>query len=306
VEAGSVLGDVVGPAAAGARMRPAARAALAEVAPLEAADGDVPIGDGIVTLTRVHRFAGEGGIAALADAIRRGDGDAALGVLREDRPDVRWLASDLADAGALAAVGPVRDAVVETVRTVQTAAAAGHAREALAGLGEFRLLCAHRRGPYGVRRWTLEVERWLAAAGVERGGADREWYVGRPLLVTENDRALRLFNGDAGVVVATGADELRVAFDRADGPMLVSPSRVAAVETVYAMTIHKSQGSQFATAAVLLPDATSRLLTRELLYTAVTRAKRQVLVVGTEDAIRAAVARPLARASGLQRRLWGS
>ena len=87
--------------------------------------------------------------------------------------------------------------------------------------------------------------------------------------------------------------------------MYFSPTRLAAVETVYAMTVHKSQGSQFATAAVLLPDPASPILTRELLYTAVTRAQTHLVLAGTEEAVRAAVDRPIARASGLQRRLWG-
>ena len=85
----------------------------------------------------------------------------------------------------------------------------------------------------------------------------------------------------------------------------LSPSRLAAVDTVYAMTVHKSQGSQFDTAAVLLPDASSPILTRELLYTAVTRARERLILVGSEAVLRAAIARPVARASGLRRRLWG-
>jgi exodeoxyribonuclease V alpha subunit len=95
------------------------------------------------------------------------------------------------------------------------------------------------------------------------------------------------------------------AFERSGEVVGFSPSRLGAVDTVYAMTIHKSQGSQFAAAAVLLPDQSSQILTRELLYTAVTRARERLILVGTEEAIRAAVSRPVARASGLRRRLWG-
>jgi exodeoxyribonuclease V alpha subunit len=147
------------------------------------------------------------------------------------------------------------------------------------------------------------LERWLAAE-VPGFGAEGEWYVGRPLLVTENDYGLRLYNGDTGVVVATAAGRPTAAFERRGEIVEFTPSRLGAVETVYAMTIHKSQGSQFDTAAVLLPDPTSQLLTRELLYTAVTRARRRLVLVGTEAAVRAAVARPVARASGLRWRLW--
>jgi exodeoxyribonuclease V alpha subunit len=149
------------------------------------------------------------------------------------------------------------------------------------------------------------VEGWLAS-GIEGFATGGPWYVGRPLLVTENDYSLGLFNGDTGVVVALPGDRVAAMFERRGGLVEVSPTRLAAVDTVYAMTIHKSQGSQFSTVAVVLPDPTSPILTRELLYTAVTRARRRLILVGTEDAVRAAVTRPVARASGLRRWLWNS
>jgi exodeoxyribonuclease V alpha subunit len=106
--------------------------------------------------------------------------------------------------------------------------------------------------------------------------------------------------------VQAASDRLAAAFERSGEIVELSPSRLGAVDTVYAMTIHKSQGSQFATAAVLLPSPASRILTRELLYTAATRAREQLILAGTEEAIRAAVARPVARASGLRERLWNA
>ncbi len=128
--------------------------------------------------------------------------------------------------------------------------------------------------------------------------------MGRPLLVTENDYSLHLYNGDTGVVVTTPGGRTVVAFDRGDQILEVSPTRLAAVDTVYAMTVHKSQGSQFGTVAVVLPGPDSPILTRELLYTAVTRAREHLVVVGTEESITAAVSRPISRASGLRRALW--
>ena len=123
--------------------------------------------------------------------------------------------------------------------------------------------------------------------------------------MTENDYGLRLYNGDTGVVIATESGRVSAAFERRGEVVEFSPSRLAAVDTVYAMTIHKSQGSQFTAAAVLLPDATSPILTQELLYTAVTRARERLILAGTEEAIRSAGSRPVARASGLRWRLWG-
>jgi exodeoxyribonuclease V alpha subunit len=268
IEAGAVLGDIVGPAGEGA--------------------------PGIVVLDRVHRYGGA--IARVAEAIRRGDADAVIEALA----GVTWIPVDAADAGD--ALAPVHDAAVTSARAVIEAASAGAGAEAIEALGAFRVLCAHRRGDHGVTAWTSRIEAWLATE-FSGFGAEGDWYVGRPLLVTENDYGLRLYNGDTGVVIATGPGQVSAAFERGGEVVEFSPTRLAAVETVYAMTVHKSQGSQFDTAAVLLPDPSSPILTRELLYTAVTRARRELILVGTEDAIRAAASRPVARASGLRWRL---
>ena len=142
------------------------------------------------------------------------------------------------------------------------------------------------------------MQGWLAP---DIEDIERRDYVGRPLLVTENDYELGLYNGDTGVIVQRAGARPTAAFERGGELLHFSPLRLGAVDTVYAMTIHKSQGSQFDTAAVLLPAAGSRILTRELLYTAVTRARQELILVGTEEAVRRAVERPVARASGLRR-----
>jgi exodeoxyribonuclease V alpha subunit len=167
-----------------------------------------------------------------------------------------------------------------------------------------RLLCAHRRGPYGVEQWVAQVERWLAAA-VEEFDPTQPWYVGRPVLVTRNDYQLDVRNGDTGVTVVDDDGSLQVAFQTAEGIRCIAPSRLENVETAHSMTIHKSQGSQFDTVLALLPDPTSKILTRELLYTAVTRAKERVVLAGTREAVVAAVERPVVRSSGLRDALWG-
>ena len=296
IEAGAVLADVVGPASEGPRMRPAAREALADVGVDVAAEAEgSPVGDGVVVLDHVFRFGT--GIADLARAIHRGDADEALAVLRAAPQGVTWLQAE--------DVAPIRDHAVAAARAVRDAAREGDAEAAVDALGTFRLLCAHRRGDHGVAAWTARIEGWLAER-LEGFRTDLPWYVGRPLLVTENDYGLRLFNGDTGVVVATPGGGIEAAFLRPAGVAGFHPSRLAAIDTVYAMTVHKSQGSQFDTAAVVVPDPGSPLLTRELLYTAVTRAKVRLIVAGTEEAVRAAVERPIARASGLRARLWGT
>lgn len=279
IEAGAVLGDIVGRANETAG-RP-----------------------GIVILDRVHRYGG--GIASLAEAIRRGDADGVVEILRAGPDGVSWIGVDTADPGAENDLSQVRALAIAAGRGVAEAAGAGDARGAIAALAAFRILCAHRRGPQGVATWTAHIESWLAAS-IDGFTATGRWYAGRPLLVGENDYELKLYNGDTGVVVARDRDRVTAAFERGGQILEVSPTRLKSVETAYAMTIHKSQGSQFDTAAVLLPAATSRILTRELLYTAATRARRELIVVGTEDAVRGAVGRPVARASGLESRIWGA
>jgi exodeoxyribonuclease V alpha subunit len=288
VEAGAVLGDIVGPAA------------------LETPGGDAdgagsPLRRGIVVLREVHRFGGH--IAELAAAIQQGDTERAVAVLRAGGDDLAWID---ADGGTLpaAAVEPVRRQVVDAARVVVAAAHEGDGQTALDGLRAARLLCAHRRGPTGVATWTAHIEGWLTAA-IAHYGEGGLWYVGRPLMITENDYGLRLYNGDTGVVVA-GDDGRPVAvFERSGELVGISPARLSAVETVHAMTVHKSQGSQFEAVAVVLPPADAPILTRELLYTAVTRAQQRLTVIGSEEAVRAAVERPVSRASGLRQRLWG-
>jgi exodeoxyribonuclease V alpha subunit len=269
IEAGAVLGDIVRPG------RP-----------------------GIVVLDRVHRF-GEG-IARLAEAVRDGDADAVIERLSAAPEGVTWLPVDVAQVPD--SLAPVRAQAVAAARAVIEAAQGGEGADALEALGSFRVLCGHRRGAYGVATWVARIEAWLVEA-VEGFGRRGRWYAGRPLLVTENDYGLGLFNGDTGVIVAAG-DGVAAAFERRGEVVTLPPSRLAAIDTVYAMTVHKSQGSQYRTAAVLLPDPSSRVLTRELLYTAVTRAQEQLILAGTEEAIRTAVERPVARASRLGARLW--
>jgi exodeoxyribonuclease V alpha subunit len=287
-------------------VRPEARLILVgDPGQLTSIEAGVVLGDivaskvgGIVVLERVHRYGG--GIAALANAIRDGDADEAVAALEASPGEVTWIQVDVHETEA--GLELVRDRAVAAGAAVARAAREGAAAEALAALGRFRLLCAHRRGPYGVSEWSSRVMAWLSAELPDLDVEQRD-FVGRPLLVTENDYELGLYNGDTGVIVQGGSGQASVAFERGRELLHFSPLRLGAAQTVYAMTVHKSQGSQFDTAAVLLPSSSSRILTRELLYTAVTRARRELILVGSEDAVRRAVERPVARASGLAQRL---
>jgi exodeoxyribonuclease V alpha subunit len=251
----------------------------------------------VVGLTHNHRFKAE--IEALAAALQAEDADAVLDVLRSGSREVSFV--EAASEEDLSAA--LRPELVAAARQVRDLAEAEDARGALDALDQHRLLCAHREGPFGVRRWNSLVERWLAEEVGELGGPQvRGWYVGRPLLVTNNDYALDVYNGEFGVVVRQGLR--RRVFISGSGELRdFAPGRLDAVDTMHAMTIHKAQGSQARRVTVLLPEEGSRLLTRELFYTAITRAQEHVRVVGTEAAVRAAVERPAQRASGLAERI---
>lgn len=272
VEAGAVLSDLVD--------------GLAARAP-----------EAVAGLRTTHRFGAS--IGALAEALRVGDADGVLALLRDDDP-----ATSMVDPGDEDAMAGVHDLLLRHALDVRSAALAGDADAAVEASDRHRLLCAHRDGPWGVQHWNRQVERWLGDATGQPVGAvwGHEWYPGRPLLVTANDYGLELFNGDTGVVVVEG-DDLRAVIAGVDGHRRLPPSRLGDVETLHAMTVHKSQGSQAREVTLLLPPDDSPLLTRQLFYTAVTRAQEHVRVVGSEASVRAAVDTMAHRATGLRQRL---
>ncbi|MFD9552232.1 exodeoxyribonuclease V subunit alpha [Nocardia salmonicida] len=305
VDAGAVLADLVAGPVSGAPNE-ALRAVLGAAELPEVVDPSLAAGaqapsltdleqrrlqGGIVRLTRGRRFGGR--IADLAVAVRAGDADTALAILRAGGDDVSLCAPD--DTRA------VRADVTTAALAVTAAAEAGDASGALTALESHRLLCAHRQGPFGVERWDRMAAEWAAAGGAGPEGPQSVWYPGQPLLVTANDHEARIYNGDTGVIIRRPDGSLRAALQRGSEPYLVHPTQFPAVVTVFAMTIHRSQGSQYDTVSVVLPEPESTLLTRELLYTAITRARTHVRIIGTEDSIRAAIGRRVLRASGLSR-----
>lgn len=270
VEAGAVLGDLV-------------RGLTSSPRP----------GLPVATLTTTRRFGAE--IGDLAAAIRRGDVEGVLAALAAGGDSVVRLPVD--DLPALLA---------QHARATHETAIAGDPGAALAALQRHQLLCAHRDGPWGAAWWNRRTERLL----IEALGRDwlGEWYAGRPFVVNANDYGLQLFNGDAGVVAQVPSDDglaarLVAAIDTGAQARLLPTTRLADVSTAHALTVHRSQGSQFDEVTVLLPEVGSRILTRELIYTAVTRAKQRVRVVGSDEAIRAALTQRAARASRLAERL---
>lgn len=249
----------------------------------------------VARLRTGHRFGAR--IGALAQALRDGDADIVLAVLRDGGDEL-----GLVEHGDPTAY--LRGPLTRQALALRDAALTGDETGALAALDRHRLLCAHREGRHGVRTWNRQVEQWVTEATGD--GLWDPMYAGRPLLVTANDYGLGLFNGDTGVVVRGAGGRPQAVLTASDGRRRLAVSRLGDVDTMHAMTIHKAQGSQAREVTVLLPDEDSPLLTRELLYTAVTRAQQRVVVVGSEAVVRAAIGRQVRRASGLRERLGGA
>jgi exodeoxyribonuclease V alpha subunit len=301
IDAGAVLADLV--------HRPTERSENPQLEDMVSADlaaagsdGEPALGEGerrqlsrgIARLARGHRF--NATIAALADAVRLGQVEDALAVLTGgDEAVSLWAPGD---------IDTLRDEVASSGAELIDAAEQGDVSAALAALRRHRLLCAHRDGPFGRRHWADLAMDWTASALGHTLDPSR-FYPGQPLLITKNDYEAGVFNGDIGVVVATD-DGLTAAIEHGRTPLLVHPNALSSVQTAYAMTIHRSQGSQYRGVSIVLPDVESPLLTRQLLYTAITRAEQRVRIIGSQEAVAAAVARQVQRASGLRRELRGA
>ncbi len=261
----------------------------------------------VARLRHGHRDLGAAGDRArFVAAVRDGDVDGALAVLATADGDAGLRFVDTTDdppAGQLeaAVLGPLLGSAGEGGLLVAAAAARdGDAAAALAALRGVRLLCAHREGRRGVAHWTSRLRLHLAVA--TGGGHPGPFLTGEPVQVLANDRAGVLANGDVGVVIGRGAAQ-RVVFDVADpaaSGLLERPLPLAGpLASALAVTVHRGQGSEYGTVVVVLPTADSPLATRELLYTAVTRAREHAVVVGDVAAIRACVERRSVRVGGL-------
>lgn len=263
-------------------------AVLADIVAGGSATG--PLHGRVVQLLRAFRFGAESPIALLADAVRDGDAEAALRQLRAGGEGLTFV--DTADPLSASVVEHVRDRVAPSLLRAREAAEQGDAAAAVAAIAEVRVLCGHREGRFGVATWNRLAETWMCGPA----GAPGRWYAGRPVLVTANDVRLGLANGDIGVVVRDEG-RLMVAFPGVD--VRFDPVQLDAVDTAFAMTVHKSQGSEYATVVLVLPPDRSPLAGRELLYTGATRAKRELHVVGSAHAVTVAVHTPAHRMTGL-------
>lgn len=242
----------------------------------------------VAQLRRTWRYGEE--IHGLAEAVKAGDTRDVIARLSPGSDDAPVATLDIDRLAA---------ALLPAAQRIHEAAAEGNVREALSLLEGQQLLCAHRHGPDGASTWNRRISAHLAASLGQRLG---EWYPGQPLLITKNDYALNVFNGDSGVIIRAGG-RLVAALGEGDDVREVPLSQLSDVVPAYAITVHRAQGSQFEDVYVLLPAADSRILTRELFYTALTRARRRVRIVGEAPAVETAITRHVRRASGLAVRL---
>ncbi|ADP11553.1 exonuclease V subunit alpha [Erwinia sp. Ejp617] len=304
VEAGAVLGDICRCAEEGYSPQRAAeltRLTGCEVAGRED-DSASAVRDTICLLRKSYRFTQSSGIGQLALAVNAGEVKRAEQLFSKGLSDIRHhTLSSSEDYQQL-----LDDCVAgyrEYLKLLKEGATPG---EVLAAFGRFQLLCALREGPFGVAGLNDRIEQTLRLAGLIRRNTalNGKWYAGRPVMIARNDRALGLFNGDIGIAMPDEKQQLKVYFPLPDGTLkAVQPSRLPPHDTAYAMTVHKSQGSEFEHTLLVLPNQMMPVLTRELVYTAMTRARQQLTLYADFSVFNSAVKIRTQRRSGLVDRL---
>ncbi|MCH1920895.1 exodeoxyribonuclease V subunit alpha [Shewanella sp. A3A] len=263
------------------------------------------LGDSLCMLRHSHRFKGDAGIGVLANAVNQGDVAAVRQVWRQQYPELAWFEQQT-DSSAERAL--LQHCVAHYRPYLELAASYAEPQQVLQAFNQFRILCAMRSGEYGVDGINIAVIRQLSQAQLIE--PRQEFYRGRPIIIRSNDYNLGLFNGDIGIVLhdeQTG--RLMAWFERADGSMMkVLPARLPSHDTCFAMTVHKSQGSEFDAVTLVLPPNPRgpqvQLLCRELLYTGITRTKQHFSCSGRPAVFNLAVKQLTRRASGLASRLW--
>jgi exodeoxyribonuclease V alpha subunit len=301
VEAGRVLGDICGGVVenrfSGVMGEQMLRAGIDVRSASSNSDEVSPLEESIVLLERSFRFDSTGGIGLLARSIRKGESERVMDCFRRLESDAiaRHAWQEINSSARLEEC--VRQGYLGFLQ-------ASTPQEAYVAFNRFRVLCVHRHGKQGV----IFVNNWIESL-LERDGLLKRkglWYHGRPVMITRNDYTLKLFNGDVGTTLWDNQGGLRVFFGKPDGSVYsVAPARIGEHETAFAMTVHKCQGSEFDHVVLLLPETPSPLVSRELLYTAVTRARSRFEFWGDDAVLRSGVANLTVRQSGLQELLWG-
>lgn len=297
VEAGAVLGDICTYASLGYTTARAQELARLTGCALEGNDNPLAgaLRDSLCLLQKSYRFGSHSGIGQLAAAVNRGDRNATRSVFSGEFDDI--------EKKSLQNGEEYQAMLDEALQGYQLFLASVQLQrppeQVIAAFGEYQLLCALREGPFGVAGLNERLEQVLAQKRKIIRLPHSRWYEGRPVMISRNDSALGLFNGDIGIALDRGQG-LRVWFLMPDGSVKsVQPSRLPEHETAWAMTVHKSQGSEFNHAALILPSQLSPVVTRELIYTAITRARKRLSLYTDERVLVQAIATRTERRSGL-------
>lgn len=303
VEAGAVLGDLFQCSRQGySELRALELQQLSGCAlPPPYAPMPVTVADSLCELKHSYRFDSHSGIGQLAKAVNQGCQTRVTDILARKSQDVQFVPLKTSESWQVM-LSEISAGYAEVLQLVR----AGDGAEAiLSAFSQYQLLCAVREGSYGVSGLNRSIEAELRKSGfLYPASAEQTWYLGRPIMITRNDPVLGLSNGDIGMTLADQAGGLSVWFRHSDGKLQsVHPSRLPSHETSWAMTVHKSQGSEFVHTALVLPLSYSPILTRELLYTAITRARKQLSLYGDPAVILQAVTQRTQRRSGLTERL---
>lgn len=299
VEAGSVLGDICNISNNKfSEMGIQWLSTLGLKVPSEfSTDHPKPLIDNITLLTKSYRFEEQSGIAQLARAVNKGDAEQFLSVLEFlGYEDLSFFQVD----GRLDLESMLEKKIVEYFNSVNDC---NSSDKALDQINEFRILTAHRRGPGGVTHLNSIAEKILQREGLVP--KYQEWYPGKPVIINKNDYVLDLFNGDIGLCMPDEEGALKIHFRHEGSVRSVSPERLPEHETAFALTVHKSQGSEFDEVFFVLPNLISKVVSRELIYTAITRARSSISILGKKAVLRKGIEQKLHRNSGLADYLWG-
>jgi exodeoxyribonuclease V alpha subunit len=298
VEAGALLGDLCDTGAEHG-YSPGLCASVKNLMPEFSLSGahEPPIADALITLRENYRFATLSGIGTVSRLVNDGKADEVIACLKSPgSDDCTWW------------VPPSYGALAERLLNLAKGTMADYLRksgpqEALASLAKFRILCAVRNGPLGVTAVNRMVESILASSGAIAAG--KPYYSGRPIIITRNDYAVELYNGDMGIVLPDDQGTPKAFFMRNKAEVFSVPiNRLPPHETAFAMTVHKAQGSEFEQTVIILPAQPSAVVTRELLYTGITRSRKRCELWCTEEMLRLAVATRTTRTSGIKEALW--
>ncbi len=296
VEAGSLFGDLCG------HGEPVWSAPLSQdlrqltgTGQVSEAVSESSMADSVVLLRTSYRFQDNSGIGSLAAAVNSGSMDRVTGV----------MAADFADLTITRLTGSSRERWLQDqiIQGFRAMVSADSVEDAFSAMENFRFLCAVRKGAAGVEGINSMAGQVLTRAGLIERNTD--WYRGKPIIIRRNQFEMQLFNGDTGILWQDGSDRLRAWFRRPDNSLYpVAPARLPDHDTAYAITIHKAQGSEFNQVLLLLPEEESRVLSRELVYTGITRARSKLTLCAEHKIMAAAIGRRTSRHSGLAEKLW--